>query len=116
MKYSKETDAMIKKVRKAIEMTAGGSVPQEYEPQLVLLADNFENYIMCRDAIKKEGIVVHTRTGEVKTDALYTAMLNTQTVIQRTMPQFGLTVLSKSKIKVQETVSEADSPIVNFLA
>jgi hypothetical protein len=32
MKYSKETDAMIKKVRKAIEMTAGGSVPQEYEP------------------------------------------------------------------------------------
>ena len=56
MKYSKETDAMIKKVRKAIEMTAGGSVPQEYEPQLVLLADNFENYIMCRDAIKKEGI------------------------------------------------------------
>jgi len=27
MKYSKETDAMIKKVRKAIEMTAGGSVP-----------------------------------------------------------------------------------------
>ena len=71
---------------------------------------------MCRYAIKKEGIVVHTRTGEVKTNPLYNAMLNTQTFIQRTMTQFGLTVLSKSKIKVQETVSEADSPIVNFLA
>ena len=61
-------------------------------------------------------MIVHTRTGEVKTNPLYNAMLNTQTFIQRTMTQFGLTVLSKSKIKVQETVSEADSPIVNFLA
>lgn len=115
MKYSKETKEMMEKVRSAIKATAGGEVPQEYEPQLVLLADNLENYKLCRDAINKEGIVVRTGKGEIKTNPLYNAMLNTQTFIQRIMTQFGLTVLSKSKIKVQETVSESDTPLMAFM-
>lgn len=108
MKYSKETKEMVAKVESAIKSNTGGIIPSEYEPQLTLLADNFENYIMCRDAIRKEGIVQHTKAGDIKTNPIYNAMLNTEAFIQKIIAQFGLTVMNKSKLKVNMTQSSDD--------
>lgn len=118
MKYSKETKQMIDKVENAIKSSTGGDIPQEYEPQLQLLADNFENYLLCRDAIKREGIVAHTKSGEVKMNPIYNAMLNTESFIQKILNQFGLTVMTKSKLKVNmtQTNDDEDDYLKNMLA
>lgn len=117
MKYSKETKEMVAKVENAIKLNTGGVIPQEYEPQLQLLADNFENYIMCRDAIRKEGIVQHTKTGDIKTNPIYNAMLNTESFIQKIIAQFGLTVMAKSKLKVDANqANDGDDYLANMLA
>lgn len=113
--YSPEVKSYIKSVKKYIQDTQQ-CIPEEYSLPLRLLADNYERYLKCIEALKTEGTVYKSqRDGRQFINPLYRVCMDCQSNIQSILKQFGLTTFSRSKIRLQDAVTSPESLIDNLL-
>lgn len=72
-----------------------GSIPPEWETMLLLLKDNLELYVKCKDSVKKNGIY---NTEKGLKNPLLSTMKDLQASIMKQVQHFGLSPWSASKI------------------
>ena len=79
---------------------------------LAMLADHIETYVVCTDAIKREGVVTEYNNGKTVGPSPFLTVRNkTMTLIIQLMNEMGLTPRSR----LSAGKSEAESPVAQFL-
>lgn len=106
-RYCKETDRLMAGIVKYLESVYNG-LPQEFETSLVLLSDAIDYYLVSREKMKDDGLMFECE-GKRYLSPLYPVLCRQQDIIMKILGQFGLTSLSRSKIKLSEkTISAED--------
>lgn len=95
--YSTTTIKYLNSVKKYLKEKYG-KVAAEWEQPLELLADNYELYQLCRENIKKEGLMLIARNGIATRNPLIKTQMDAQIQITKLLAEFGLTPRAQSKI------------------
>lgn len=107
--YRKEVIEYMDKLFSALTKQYGG-VNDEWRISLDLIAYNYNLIVICRDDIEKNGMEkIDTKGRPVKNPSLST-LNQAQGYLLKLLSQFGLNILSKSRIKYEEVgTSNLDS-------
>lgn len=81
---------------------------------IYLLASNLDIYLKCEAAIRKHGITVTTDRGNENLSPYCTQQKAVTGTILSLLKELGLTLGSRTKMKVIES-SDTDSPLLKFL-
>lgn len=81
---------------------------------LYLLADNFDIYLECADNIRKNGLVQISDRGNTSLSPFAVQQKQVQNSILSLLKELGLTLGSRTKIKVIDNTDE-NNPLLNFL-
>lgn len=111
MKKEKDYVRMAKSYRAAVEKyieETQGKVPNEYRIALDMLETNVMWYYKSRDAAYEHGIVYEDKNGKQWVQAIYRVMRDSESAVMDNLKQFGLTTMSRSKIKLQENGQTAE--------
>ena len=103
-KYSKSTRDYLEKVNEYL-VSKYGKVNDEWEANLMILADNLDLYKDCKKSIKDNGIF-DTRTG--KKNPLLITIKDLQTQIEKQIKNLGLSPYAASRIKSEVEDVEDD--------
>ena len=106
--YSKKADEFILAVTKYIEETHGGSVPAEYQISLMMLRNNLYYYMQSYDACIENGLVYAGKDGRQYVTQTWRVLQDTEKRMMDILRQFGLTTMSRSKIKMNDTGLNAE--------
>ena len=90
--YSEEVQKYMWEVHKYIKKRYKAIAP-EWLGSLAMLADNYSIFIQCRDAIKKDGIMVNDRFGAQIKHPLIKVQNDAQIQIVKLIAEFGLSTL-----------------------
>lgn len=93
--YSKFTKNYLNSVERFLTEKYG-SVKEEWESVLFLLAENLDLYIQCKESVKANGIY-DASTG--RKNGLLTTMKDLQATIMKQVQHLGISPYSASKIK-----------------
>ena len=99
--YSKKADEFILAVTKYIEETHG-SVPAEYQISLMMLRNNLYYYMQAYDACIENGLVYSGKDGRQYLTQTWHVLQDTEKRMMEILKQFGLTTMSRSKIKLAD--------------
>lgn len=113
MKYnfSVNTNKYLTNVRKFLKEKYG-KVNAEWEQPLEILGDNLDIYQMCRESIKKDGLMLVAKNGAYTKNPLIKVQLDAQVQITKFLSEFGLTPKAQAKINLQ---SEDDDDLKELL-
>lgn len=89
-------------------------IQNEWLPSLSMLADNFSIFFQCRDAIKKDGIMIIDRFGTLIKHPLLKVQNDAQIQIVKLLNEYALTVKAAAKLNDADEEDE-DSPLSIFL-
>ena len=103
-KYTKSTRDYLEKVEEYL-ISKYGAVNQEWEANLMILADNLDLYKDCKKSIKDNGIFDRT-TG--KKNPLLITIKDLQTQISNQIKHLGLSPYTASRIKQEVEDDEED--------
>jgi hypothetical protein len=106
--YSKIADDFMRSVADYVEATQG-SVPAEYQISFMMLKNNLMYYLKSVDACDEKGIVFEAGSGRQYISQSWNVMKESERAINETLKQFGLTTLSRSRIKLTDTGLDAES-------
>lgn len=106
--YSKIIDDFMLAVTKYVEET-NGKVPDEYQISFMMLRNNLGYYLKAVDACKDKGIVYAVDSGRQYLSQSWNVMKESERAINETLKQFGLTTMSRSKIKLNDSGQDAES-------
>ena len=106
--YSKIIDDFMLAVAKYVEDTQG-KVPDEYQISFMMLRNNLGYYLKAVDACQDKGIVYAADSGRQYLSQSWTVMKESERAINETLKQFGLTTMSRSKIKLNDSGQDAES-------
>lgn len=81
---------------------------------IYLLASNLDQYFICEEKLKKEGLVVTTDRGNTNPSPYTQIQKTVMRDIISLLKELGCTLSSRSKLKVLDNADE-DSPLMNFL-
>ena len=112
--YAKMAEEYVANVVKYIEDTQG-SVPAEYQISLMMLHHNLYYYMRSFDATIDNGIVFEGKYGRQYLAQTWHVMQDTQKRIMDILKQFGLTTMSRSKIKMTDGGMTADQLLQSFM-
>lgn len=104
MNYSDYEDKQVKKYMQSVEQSIKrdyGEVPDEFELSLMMLADNYNIYLQARTAINTDGVIITVNDTLIKHPMLK-VLQDTQISMNKIINSFGLTPLSKSKLKAPQ--------------
>lgn len=92
------------------------TLSDEYILTLDMIANNYNLYYQAKDIIDKDGLITDDKRGSEKAHPLLTPMQHAQDKILQLIKQYGLTPMSKSRIKrnddenaVQELINSLTS-------
>ena len=105
--YSKKADEFLLAVTKYIEETHG-SVPAEYQISLMMLRNNLYYYMQSYDACIENGVVYAGKDGRQYLTQTWRVLQDTEKRMMDILRQFGLTTMSRSKIKMNDTGLNAE--------
>lgn len=107
-KFLLQSQNYAKSVRKAIERDYG-EVPPEWEAQLQQLQDFYTIYLKCADFMKTEDIIVYINNKKTPaTNIHYSTMCTCMDKIEKIVKQFGLTPVSRKKLKGSQAAPSED--------
>lgn len=75
------------------------AIPASWLVSLELIADNYEIYLRARDDVKKGGTRIQNSRGTYVINPSFSVMNTAQNHITKLVSSFGLTPISKSKMK-----------------
>lgn len=81
---------------------------------LYLLANNIDTYLDCEDEIKKNGYTMTSDRGNTSLSNYVVLQKSIQSSITVLLKELGLTLGSRNKLKVVETMTE-ESPLAQFM-
>ena len=99
--YSKKADEFILAVTKYIEETQG-AVPAEYQISLMMLRNNLYYYMQAYDSCIENGLVYSGKDGRQYLTQTWHVLQDTEKRMMEILKQFGLTTMSRSKIKMTD--------------
>lgn len=99
--YSKKADEFILAVTKYIEETQG-AVPAEYQISLMMLRNNLYYYMQAYDSCIENGLVYSGKDGRQYLTQTWRVLQDTEKRMMEILKQFGLTTMSRSKIKLAD--------------
>ena len=99
--YSKKADEFILAVSKYIEETQG-AVPAEYQISLMMLRNNLYYYMQAYDSCIENGLVYAGKDGRQYVTQTWHVLQDTEKRMMEILKQFGLTTMSRSKIKLAD--------------
>lgn len=105
--YSKKADEFLLAVTRYIEETHG-SVPPEYQISLMMLRNNLYYYMQSYDACIENGLVYAGKDGRQYLTQTWRVLQDTEKRMMDILRQFGLTTMSRSKIKMNDTGLNAE--------
>ena len=76
-----------------------GNINCEWIPSLFMLADNLHIFNLCKDQIKKDGIMITDRFNVLVKHPLIKVQTDAQIQIVKLLNEFGLTPKSVGKLK-----------------
>ena len=79
-----------------------GNINDEWIPSLFMLADNLHIFNMCKEQIKKDGLMITDRFGVLVKHPLIKVQNDAQIQIVKLLQQFGLTPYAMGKLKQVE--------------
>lgn len=106
--YSKIIEDFMLAVAKYVEETHG-KVPDEYQISFMMLRNNLSYYLKAVDACQDKGIVYEVDSGRQYLSQSWNVMKESERAINDTLKQFGLTTMSRSKIKLNDSGQDAES-------
>lgn len=74
-------------------------IPTSWRISLDLIADNYAIYLQAKDNVMKEGLIRKDNHGRTFKNQSFPLMLNTEAMVIKLLSSFGLSPMSKSKIK-----------------
>lgn len=81
---------------------------------LYLLANNIDTYLDCEDEIKENGYTMTSDRGNTSLSNYVVLQKSIQSSITVLLKELGLTLGSRNKLKVVETMTE-ESPLAQFM-
>lgn len=99
--YTSTTVKYLTNVRRYLKEKYG-KVSPEWEQPLEILADNLELYQLCKESIKKDGLLLVAKNGAYTKNPLIKVQLDAQVQITKLIAEFGLSPRSASKINLVE--------------
>lgn len=111
--YSAEVQAAMWAVHSYLQKKFG-NINDEWIMSLMMLADNLQMFIQCRQAIKEQGLLISNRFGVLEKNPLIKVQNDSQIQIVKLLNEFALTPKSAEKIK--EVEEDDDSPLSLFLS
>jgi len=75
-----------------------GNIPDSYVVQLDLMADAFNLYTQATDEIRKNGIMIPGRSGEMVKNPIISLLNSSQLFISKLLGSFALTRTSKARL------------------
>ena len=104
--YSNETQSFMLNVDKFI-IDKYGAIQPHWEGQLDLLASNYELFIMAKNKVKEDGLMVVNRFGNLDKHPLLAQIKDSNIQCCKLINEFGLSPKADSKIK-SESNDDAD--------
>ena len=112
--YSKKADEFILAVTKYIEETQG-AVPAEYQISLMMLRNNLYYYMQAYDSCIENGLVYSGKDGRQYLTQTWHVLQDTEKRMMEILKQFGLTTMSRSKIKLADGGMTAEQLLNNLI-
>ena len=112
--YSKKADEFILAVTKYIEETHG-AVPAEYQISLMMLRNNLYYYMQAYDACIENGLVYSGKDGRQYLTQTWRVLQDTEKRMMEILKQFGLTTMSRSKIKMTDAGMTAEQLLQSLM-
>lgn len=112
--YSKKADEFLLAVSKYIEESQG-CVPAEYQISLMMLRNNLYYYMQAYDSCIENGLVYEGKDGRQYLTQTWHVLQDTEKRMMDILKQFGLTTMSRSKIKLNDGGMSADELLKNLL-
>lgn len=75
-----------------------GVIEDEWEITMDLLAYDYQILLDCRDAVKKDGLMLVDTKGRMQKNPLLATINNIQAQINKITQQFALTLVSKARL------------------
>lgn len=95
--YDKRTQEWMNKMIHDLEEDLG-TIPDSYVIQLDLIADAFSLYTQATDNIRKNGIMVPGRQGDMVKNPVIALLNSTQLFISKLLGSFAMTRTSKARL------------------
>lgn len=83
-----------------------GEIPSEYSSSLEMLETNYRIFLIAKQQIEKEGVIINDFRGQKKVHPAQIVMKDAQNALLKVQTQFSLTSYSRAKtkhIKEEET-------------
>lgn len=84
------------------------------EGALYMLAENYNNFLKCREIVNKEGFTFTSDRGNIAIHPAVKIMKDSQMLCVNLMKEIGLTLKSRKSLDVMSMETE-DSPLVQFM-
>lgn len=97
--YSTQTQKYLSSVEKYLK-TKYGTVSDEWEQPLQMLATNVEMFNQCKESIKNDGLMLVAKNGAYTKNPLIKVQLDAQIQITKLLQEFGLTPRAQAKINL----------------
>lgn len=104
--YSEEIQNYMWSIHKFLQQKYG-NINEEWICSLKMLADNLNVYNMCKEQIRKDGLMITDRFGVMVKHPCLKIMNDIQIQIVKLLQQYGLTPYALSKLKIDD--NEDDS-------
>ena len=104
--YSKETQNYMQKIIDGLG-DQNNEIPESWEVSIDMMADNYEVYYRAKTAVLTEGLIRKDNQNRTFKNQSYPLMINSQQNLVKLLMQFGLTPVSKTKIKKNNNNAKA---------
>lgn len=99
--YSEEINNYMWSIHKFLNKKFG-SISEEWIPTLTMLADNLYIFNLCKEQIRKDGLMITDRFNVLVKHPLIKVQNDAQIQIVKLLNEFGLTPKSVGKLKAEE--------------
>ena len=112
--YCSKADEFLDSVEKYIIETQG-EFPTEYRISMMMLRNNLVYYMKSYDSVVDNGVVYEDSHGKQFVSQMWRVLQDTEKRIVELLRQFGLTTMSRSKIKINERAMTPDQFLASLL-
>lgn len=109
-KYETETQDYMFAINKYLRKKYG-EIADEWLGALVMLADNYNTFIQCKNKIETDGLMITDRFNVLVKHPLIKVQIDAQIQVVKLLNEFGLS--PKSAAKLNDTNEEEEESIIN---
>lgn len=112
--YDEEVQTTMKNIHRFL-INKYKRIQNEWLAPLSMLADNYNIFFKCRDAIKSDGLMIIDRFGTLVKHPLIKVQVDAQIQIIKLLNEFGLSPKSAAKLNDNADEEDDNSPLSMFL-